>query len=154
MIWAIAAFPDTSCPRVAALQFGLSWAHDLSADPSFVAWGSCGDFEITTEGWPGSLNSGSAVTWGNTITRHAFPFYWFAAYQYYADPTTISIARFPTGDVGASFADDSIPSILDPVESSHWGSLGLNGAVGVNPYEKVNPTFESSWGEVKAIFGR
>lgn len=151
MIWVVAAFDPDSCPRVKACQFGLSW--DLSAEPTFSAFGNCGDFEIATDGWPGTLNSGTAVTFSQPITRTGFPVYWFAAYNYYG-PLDISIADFPSGSDGATFADDSIPAVLDRITSDHWGVVGLNGETGFNPYNPANPTLESSWGQVKAIFGR
>lgn len=151
MLWVIAAFPGDVCPRVKGVEFGLKW--ELAAQPQFVAFGGAGDFELNSgSDWPVFLGSGAAVTWSQTVTRQAFPVYWLAAYEYYM-PTTISIALSPFAG-GTDFADDSIPSQLDVVPSANWGSVGLNGAVGTNPYMRVIPTVESSWGEVKAIFGR
>ena len=151
MIWLLAAFELDACPRVSGVQFGLSW--ELEAQPNFKAYGNCGDFELPTAGWPAELNAGVAVTWSSARKRHGLPIYWFAAYEYYM-PTTISVAEFPNAP-GAAFADDQIPSQLDHVDAGHRGSVGLNGAIGDNPYpDPVNPTLEMGWGEVKAIFGR
>ncbi|MEZ4647980.1 MAG: hypothetical protein R3E97_04195 [Candidatus Eisenbacteria bacterium] len=146
MIWAIAAFEPQACPRVQGVQFGLEW--EISGtQPTFVHFGACGDLELHTDGWPQEPFSGTAVTWTDTVTRTSFPVYWFAAYSYYG-PLAISVGDFPTGPYGASFADDSLPSILDPVPSDHRGSIGLNGASGWNPY-----TFDGPFGACCATDG-
>ncbi|MEZ4650543.1 MAG: hypothetical protein R3E97_17510 [Candidatus Eisenbacteria bacterium] len=150
MIWVVAAFQPDACPRVAAIQFGMSWPPEYPASP-MLAWGNCGDFEIATDGWPTDLSSGTAVTWGNAITRTAFPVYWFAAYAYYG-AIEITIDDFTNGP--AAFADDHVPSVIDPVPNQNWGVLGMAGATGSNPYIANTPVHEKSWGEVKAIFGR
>jgi hypothetical protein len=152
MIWALAAFPAADCPRVKAVTFALTWSLGENQQPVFAASGTCGQFEIATQGWLEEPGSGVGVTFDPVIVRTGFPIYWFAAYNYYG-PTMISIAAFPSSE-GASFADDSIPAIADRVTSERWGSVGLNGAIGSNPYPGPSPTIETSWGEVKAIFGR
>ncbi|MCA9758823.1 MAG: hypothetical protein KDA27_23720, partial [Candidatus Eisenbacteria bacterium] len=116
VIWVIAAFPESSCPRVSAVQFGLSWPYEVEL--GFVGYGNCADFEIATDGWPTDLGSGTAITYGNAVRRTGFPVYWFAAYSYYG-PIEVSIANFTTGP--AAFADDSVPSILDNIPREHWG---------------------------------
>ncbi|MEZ4649623.1 MAG: hypothetical protein R3E97_12735 [Candidatus Eisenbacteria bacterium] len=132
VFWAIAAFPPSSCPRVSAVQFGLSWPVDQT--PVFVGHGKCGAFEVFSDGWPEYLGSGTAVTFEQPVARTGFPVYWFAAYSYYGGEMAIQIADFPAGADGAAFADDSIPAVLDEIPLQNRGSMGLNGASGSNPY--------------------
>ena len=136
LIWAIAAFPRESCPRVSALQFGLDWP--INGNPlTFLDWGSCASFEIATNGWPEDRRTGTALAWSlNPVKRTGFPVYWFAAYSYYG-PLEVSVFNFPSGP--AAFADDSVPSILDPIPEANRGVIGLNGAVGWNPYVLQTP---------------
>ena len=134
LIWAVAAFPEAICPRVTALQFGLDWSTDF--DLTFEGWGVCGPLEIASDGWPTERGSGTAVAWGtgNPVQRTAFPVYWFAAYSYYG-PVEMSIANPPFGpDAEVAFADDAVPAIIDVVPVENRGSVGLNGAMGFNPY--------------------
>lgn len=136
LIWAIAAFPESSCPEVTAVQFGLTWT-PITEDLYFVAWEPCAGFEISSDGWPTQPLAGTALGFGTPVRRHAFPIYWFAAYSYYG-PLELSIARPPFGE-GVAFADDDFPSQIDLVPPSRWGSVGLNGAVGSNPYSPESP---------------
>ncbi|MCA9759229.1 MAG: hypothetical protein KDA27_25770 [Candidatus Eisenbacteria bacterium] len=153
LVWVVAAFWPDACPRVTAVQFGLSWPVEAAASP-IIKTGSCAPFELPTGNWPNELLEGTAVSWApNAITRTAFPVYWFTAYSYYG-PMEVALADFPTGTTGAAFADDSVPAVLDQIPDANMGSVGLNGATGSNPYMVPVPVNEKSWGEVKAIFGR
>jgi len=137
VFWAIAAFPPSSCPRVLAVQFGLAWPANQT--PIFVGHGKCGVFEVASEGWPDELGAGTAVAFGEPVSRTGFPVYWFAAYCYYGSQALIQVSDFPVGSDGAAFADDSVPSILDEIPSQNRGSIGLNGAIGDNPYWIPSP---------------
>ncbi|MCA9758747.1 MAG: choice-of-anchor D domain-containing protein [Candidatus Eisenbacteria bacterium] len=131
VFWLLGAFRADACPRVTGAQFSLSWP--VESMPTFVSWGSCGDFEIASEGWPTELLSGTAITFSQPITRTALSLYWFAAYSYYG-PLVIAAADYPTSSYGAAFADDSVPSVIDPIPDGNLGTIGLNGATGWNPY--------------------
>lgn len=154
VFWVIAAFQEDSCPNVAGVTFGLNWSPLDGL--SVVASGSCGDFEIASNGWPTEPLSGTAVTWnvnqstGRAQGKQAIPVYWFAGAAYYG-PTTVSIVANPSQ--GLNFADGSVPAILDAIPTGNLGTLGLNGATGTNPFGPV-PTVESSWGQIKSIFGQ
>jgi hypothetical protein len=113
----LGAFPSVANPRVAGVTFG--WAYD-AAEVTFVAIGACGDFELPTGGWPGS-GEGTAVTWATAQTSTILDIYWAAAYNYYGNAQTLDLGVHPTQ--GADFADDSIPSVLDPI--AFFGSFGF-----------------------------
>lgn len=149
VFWVLAAFSYDVCPRVSAAAFGLDWEVDGS-EPTFVGWGNCGDAEFSLDDWPVTPESGTVVTFSRARTERLLPLYWFAAFSYYG-ATTISIASHPTEGT-ARFADDAIPSQLDPVPRERRGSLGLGGAWGTNPVYGWIPTERASWGEIKARF--
>ncbi|MCC7141484.1 MAG: hypothetical protein IT349_05215, partial [Candidatus Eisenbacteria bacterium] len=108
VIHVLAAFPLRSFPRLIGLTFGLR-----RTDCAVIeAWGSCGDFEIATDGWPGN-NQGTAVAWDEAQTGLMTEVYWFAAYAYDGREATLGLRTHPTQ--GLYFADDQVPAILDPV---------------------------------------
>jgi hypothetical protein len=114
----LGAFPSSANPRVSGVTFG--WTYD-DANITLVATGYCGDFELATGGWPGS-GEGTAVTWGSAQTSHLLDIYWAAAYDYYGNASTLDLGMHPSQ--GADFADDSIPSVLDPIAA--FGSFGFS----------------------------
>ncbi len=119
--WAVLAFfPPAGAPRLSGIAFGVG-AYDESQ--IFVTdFGTCGDvFELSTDGWP-APNSGTAVTWNTPQTAYTTLVYWFAGYEYYGSNLTFDLTPHP--NQGAFFADDSIPSELDPIAA--LGSLGFN----------------------------
>ena len=120
----LAAFPEGSCPRLAGVTFGFSTYN--TDNIIFEAFGYCGDFELPTGSWPGELE-GTAVTFSSAVVSQLVELYWFAAYAYYGDQDG-SLALAPHPSQGGSFADDSIPSILDPIMG--YSTLGLNGTTG------------------------
>ena len=147
--WVLAAFDSSSCPRLSGITFGVGWENEN--DISIVASGKAGDFEIPTDGWPGYLLTGTAVTWQSPRLTHLAEVYWFAGYAYYG-PAVFEIRHHPTQ--GSDFADDTIPANLDPIPPEKRGTLGLGGATGVNPDpDGPTPTLEQSWGSLKRIFG-
>ena len=122
----LAAFPEGSCPRLAGVTFGLGEYDDTNIN--LVDFGACGDFELPTGAWPAPFE-GTAVTFNPAIVSQLVELYWFAAYSYYAESDgSLPLAGHPAQ--GADFADDSIPSLVDPV--SGFSTLGLNGTVGQN----------------------
>ncbi|MEZ4648980.1 MAG: hypothetical protein R3E97_09400 [Candidatus Eisenbacteria bacterium] len=129
VFWLVAVFPS-GCPRISGAQFGITWpeSHHLN----LVDWGTCGDFELPTAGWPTEPNSGVAVTWTEAQTEYAVPIYWFAAYAY-DTIARVSLTPFPDESVPL-LADDSIPSVLDAIALQDCGVFGLNGGYGFNPF--------------------
>ena len=119
VVHVVAAFPPSANPRLAGVTFGISYADCLVLE----AWGPCGDFELPTPDWPVS-GEGTAVTWGTAQTSLLTEVYWIAAYVYSVDPTTLDLIPHPTQ--GALFADDDVPSILDPIVA--LGSFGFGTA--------------------------
>ncbi len=121
----LAAFAPTQAPRLSGVAFGVVY------DESHIfltGAQSCGDFEIATDGWPGS-GSGTAVTWNTAQTDILTKVYTFAGYEYYGLVGYVALTSHPTQ--GAVFADDSIPSEIDPIAA--LGTLGFNGYPGDVP---------------------
>jgi hypothetical protein len=112
----IAAFPANG--RLSGLTFGVLYDGELS----LVEWGACGNFELPDGTWPAS-GTGTAVTWSTAQVAQLIETYWFAAYSYYGNPT--SLALIPHPGQGAFFADDDVPSNLDPIAC--LGAFGING---------------------------
>ena len=117
----IASF--SAAPRLVGTVFGLDY------DPSeitIVAYGPCGDFELPTNSWP-NPGEGTAITWQTAQTDPVVDIYWMAAYDYYGLPSTLDLVPHPTQ--GAFFADDSVPSILDPIAGLGRFGFFTNGDV-------------------------
>ena len=121
-LWTVmAAFHPTSNPRLSGIVFGVDY------DPNVVTidyHAGCGDFQLDTGSWPGP-GSGTALTWNSTRTTRLTPVYYFAGYGY-ANPATFSIINHPSQ--GLSFADDSVPSELDPVAGTGVLGFGMPGS--------------------------
>ncbi len=114
--WALAAFPAASNPRLAGVAFGISYPTCFF----ILEGGPCGDFELPSAGWP-DAGTGNAVTWSTARTETFIPVYWFNGYEDSLEPIRVNLIPHP--DQGAVFADDSIPSELDPIAA--LGSLGF-----------------------------
>ncbi len=112
-------------PRLSGLTFGIEYPDD---EIYFLAWGSCADFELPTSRWPES-GEGTALTWGSPHTTESVEVYWLAGYNYYGNSNSIDLIPHPTQ--GANFADDDIPSNLDPILA--LGSFGFSGNPGNLP---------------------
>ncbi|MCB9463883.1 MAG: hypothetical protein H6682_09390 [Candidatus Eisenbacteria bacterium] len=120
----LAAFPSTASPRLFGTTAGIDY------DPSLLiveAWQTCADFELPSGdsppyygAWP-NPNSGNAMTWNTVQTDHLVELGWFAVYRYVDDETIFTTMSSPVA--GSFFADDSVPSILDPVVD--FGALGF-----------------------------
>jgi len=112
----IAAFPGPS--RLAGLTFGVTYS-----DPGIAILGSghCGDFELPDGTWPAS-GTGTAVTWGSPETGNLVEVYWFAAYNYDGGANSLGLIAHP--GQGGNFADDDVPSNIDPIEG--YGVFGFN----------------------------
>ncbi len=123
IIYALAAFPERSHPRLAGIVFGLNYGNCAVLE----GWGPCADFELATAGWPSS-GEGTALTWNTARTDLLTEVYWFAAYAYEGRIDQLALTVHPTQ--GAYFADDSVPSLLD--EIAFLGRFGFNrdGALG------------------------
>lgn len=118
LLYVFAAFPESASPRLNGVTFGIDYEPGLT---TLVAAGGCGDFELATPAWP-APSEGTAVTWGAAQTDPLVEVYCFAAYAYYSGlPTVFRTIPHPTQ--GGSFADDSVPAILDPIAG--YGSLGF-----------------------------
>ncbi len=113
-------------PRLAGTIFGIEYPE---TDLFIVDFGACGDFELTTNGWPAS-GEGTAVTWGTAQTTLATQIYWFAGYNYYGNSISFDLTLHPNGG-GAAFADDDVPSNVD--QAVALGSFGFGGNPGDVP---------------------
>ena len=110
----------------------MNW---VGNDLTIISHGACGDFQLDEPNWPDTPGSGTAVSWSAARTAQAVPVYWIAAYSYYG-ALQVDLIGHPSQ--GGNFADDTVPSVLDPIED--FGSLGLNGATGYNPDPYQAPT--------------
>jgi hypothetical protein len=152
--WVLAAFPrpeegsEEVCPEVAGLTFGIQW--DGEFDIAILAYGTDSDLELSQPGWPAYLTTGTALTWQTPKRGQVFEIYWFAGYSYSGLPEQFRLTSHPTQP--AEFADNSVPVVKDAIAG--FGRLGLAGEVGNNPVPGPVPTLETSWGEVKTIFGQ
>lgn len=118
VFFVLAAFPSPG-GRLSGATFGIAY------DPThinLVDSGSCADFELSTNGWPGPC-SAIALTWSLPQVSPIVPLYWFAGYSYSVTAPTLFCAA-PHLDDGGYFGDDSVPSQLDPIAG--YGALGFN----------------------------
>jgi len=115
---ALAGFAAEASPKLSAVTFGIDYNDEAL---ELVARGSCADFELSTDDWP-DPGSGTALFWEVPRESKVNELYWFAAYVYSAaDSSLFSLSPHPAQ--GGTFADDSLPSQLDPVTG--FGSLGF-----------------------------
>ncbi|MEZ4651098.1 MAG: hypothetical protein R3E97_20380 [Candidatus Eisenbacteria bacterium] len=130
--WVKAAFATDASPRLTGATFGIDYDE---SNLVLMDFGPSGDFELADPTWP-APQSGTAVTFGSAQTTSLVDLYWFAGYNYaaYGDANFELIAH-PTQ--GAVFADDSVPSILDPVAA--LGALGWGANSGFLPCPTSGP---------------
>ena len=114
---ALAAFEETASPRLSGISFGIEYADCFE----LLDWGSCADFEISENAWPGS-GSGTALSWADPETGTLTEVYWFAGYVEAQPGGRLRAVPHPVQ--GAFFADDDIPSNLDPIAG--LGALGFS----------------------------
>ncbi|MCA9757931.1 MAG: hypothetical protein KDA27_19220 [Candidatus Eisenbacteria bacterium] len=121
----LGVFPAGRSPRVMGATFGIDYddttVYLLDLSP-------CTDFELPTADWP-RPGQGTAVTWSTPQTDMFVKMYAFAGYEYYGTDTSFCLTPHPSQ--GGYFADDSVPSILDPIVD--YGCLGFNGDPGYLP---------------------
>ena len=117
--WVKAVFPESTSPRLLGVTFGVDYD---AAAIVLEGYGASGDFELADPNWP-EPQSGTAVTFQNTQTAWLVDLYWFAGYNYSGYGTDVSFDLAPNPSQGAYFADDDVPSNLDPV--ADFGSFGF-----------------------------
>ena len=125
---AIAAFPPESSPRLKALSFGIDFD---STKFVLAARGTCADFEIPGNGWPGS-GTGTSQSWTTgTQTGLLTEAYWFVGYTYSEqEEDSTSVALIPHPEQHGVFVDDAFPSEVDTIAA--YGTLGF-GMAGALP---------------------
>ncbi len=111
VIWAIAAFHETSNPGVTVVYFGLDHNLPLGYVTASSFCGPDGTLEIPDAGWPDDVGAGNSIAFGEPIVgNRLFPFYWFGIYGF--EGAYFGTAVNPTGGY-AGFESDDIPSIPD-----------------------------------------
>jgi hypothetical protein len=131
---AIAAFPPGSQPRLKAISFGIDFD---STKFVLAARGTCGDFEIPGNGWPGS-GTGTSQSWtAGTQTGLLTEAYWFVGYAYSEQETedSTSVALIPHPVQRGVFVDDAFPAEVDTIAG--FGRLGFGGT-GAAPCPRVS----------------
>ncbi len=122
-VWKVyAVFPPGSSPRLKGLTFGVSY-DDVYGDSTGVVvsgYGPCAGFQLAMSGWP-AAGTGTSLLWDTAQTGLLTECYWFAGYNYYGNPTAFALTPHP--EQGGYFADDGVPSRLDPIAG--YGTLGF-----------------------------
>ncbi len=134
ILWSVlAAFPGGSSPHLSGITFGIEY----TAGVALLASGHCASFQVADPTWPAS-GSGTGLSWSTAQTTQITVVYWFIGYN---DPTEgpglFRVTTHPTQ--GADFGDDSVPSVLDPIEG--FGALGFD-----QPGVLACPTFAAPTG--------
>ncbi|MEZ4650729.1 MAG: hypothetical protein R3E97_18495 [Candidatus Eisenbacteria bacterium] len=130
--YAYAAFPDGSAPRLSGVAFGIDYdAENLV----LLNLEKCADFELASPDWP-DPGAGTAVTFTEAQQSQLTSLYWFAGYDYYG--VDMEFALVPHPAQGGVFADDSVPSILDPI--ADFGRIGFYDMPGHLPCPTALPT--------------
>ena len=123
VVWKVyVAFAPCTSPRLKAMDFGIVY------DPSIILvdHGCClgdpnhGIQDLPGPGWPNS-GTNDVIVWQYTQTTTLVEAYWFAGYT---DGGQAGQFRMTGGRFGGMFADDSVPTLLDPIAG--YGSLGFN----------------------------
>ena len=129
VFWVIAAWAPSACPRMKGAQFGIDYDPD---EVTIVAHGTDASFELSTShaglDWP-APKTGTALSWDQAQTSPCKEVYWFAA-EVGSNPSEILLARHPAGNSWPTFADDSVPSNLDPIDDECLMGLGVAGSLG------------------------
>ncbi len=118
---AYAAFPPDASPRLKGITFGVEYD---STKFVLLDRGFCGDTELAGTGWPGP-HTGTSVVWDTAQTAAMTDVYWIRGYAYSytpGDTTSFRLAGNPEQN-GGFFADDTTPSVLDPIAA--YGELGF-----------------------------
>ncbi|MEZ4651931.1 MAG: hypothetical protein R3E97_24655, partial [Candidatus Eisenbacteria bacterium] len=123
IVYVLVAFPEGAEPRLSGVTFGIEYPEQVSV----FSWETCGDFDLGTATWPSS-GSGTATTW---VSAKTDPLVTVGALSVLADENAtaqLSLTSHPLH--GATLADDSVPSNVDPIRT--LGALGF-GTDGVLP---------------------
>jgi hypothetical protein len=112
----LAAFGENASPRLLGVVFGVEYDECVQ----MLDWEACSDFEIWSANWP-SPGTGTAITWAEAQRALVTEIYWFALYSYEGRSGNFALTAHPTQ--GGYFADDAIPSRLDPIAG--YGVLGF-----------------------------
>ncbi|MCA9759518.1 MAG: hypothetical protein KDA27_27230, partial [Candidatus Eisenbacteria bacterium] len=83
MVFVLAAFPESSSPRLASVSFGVESPSPF--EPYLDAWDPCPGTESPTENWPAS-GTGTTVTLAEVGTSSLVRIYAFAGYTEYGNP--------------------------------------------------------------------
>ncbi|MEZ4648983.1 MAG: hypothetical protein R3E97_09415 [Candidatus Eisenbacteria bacterium] len=127
-LWSVyAAFAPTDSPRLSGVTFGVDYDDESVVLLDFSA---CGDFELPTGAWP-QPGAGTAVTWSVTQTSPLTHVYAFVGYNYSFYGEDVSFDLVPHPSQGGFFADDDVPSNLDPIVD--YGKLGFGNNPGYLP---------------------
>jgi len=124
----LGAFLPSNNHRLKAVTFGVSY----TANVVVAGYGSCGGFELSDAGWPGS-GLGTGITFDDVCTTPLCAIYWFAGYTYTPPGQTVEPGLFCVGPhptQGGKWADDSVPAIQDLIAG--YGCLGF-GQAGSTP---------------------
>ncbi|MEZ4651949.1 MAG: hypothetical protein R3E97_24745, partial [Candidatus Eisenbacteria bacterium] len=128
VIYVFAAFDSSAAPRLSGVAFGAEYDESRIA---ILDYGSCGDFELPDPDWP-ETGTGTSVTWNSAQESHLHECYWFATHALPGGSTTqFTLVAHPTQD--GVFADDAVPSRLDPIlgfGTVGFGTPGLNSCPG------------------------
>lgn len=116
VVFVLASFFQDAAPRLAGVTFGLEYSDCVAV----IGGESCADFELANPDWP-APGSGTAVTWTTAQTDHLIEVYAFELYATSSDGCTFGLAPHP--DQGGLFADDAVPSNLDPIQD--FGTFGF-----------------------------
>ncbi len=134
VFWVIAAWSPNTCPRMKGAQFGIDYDPD---EVSIVSHGTDASFELSTSHagleWP-APKTGTALSWDQAQTAPCKEVYWFAA-EVGSNPSEIMLAPHPAGNTWPTFADDSVPSALDPIDGDCLMGLGVAGSLGGECHE-------------------
>jgi hypothetical protein len=138
VFYALAAFPESSSPRMISVSFGVNYDPALLA---LVGHGRCADSEMTDDTWPAPA-TGAIVFWQTAQTGRLTEFYWFAAYDYAGAQASFQLTPHPWSE--GLFCDDSSYGYLDPI--ADYGTLGFF-TDGYLPCPPSNPALEVAEGE-------
>jgi len=125
-VWKVyALFPDQGQPRLKGITFGVYYPGD---DLVISGYGNCagdpnnGALELEGPGWPGP-STGTSLVFENTHLERIVECYWFGGYNYTGAAFEFALGPHADPNLGGMFADDDVPSNLDPIAG--FGTLGF-----------------------------
>lgn len=121
-VWKVyALFADPSSPRLSAVSFGVHYPDNIVVLEAYGPCPGAGGTEFPGMGWP-RTDTGTTVAFGSTQTDRTVECYWFAGYA--ESPAVFQLRDHPDPEIGGCFADDDVPSTVDPIIG--YGSLGFD----------------------------